>query len=88
MATDTVRQTAEQRARHRVEQKLGLALHWLVYLAVNAGLMIAVGGLAGSGWRLAGWGLGLAAHTAYVIGDLGRLRELLVQRELDQLRAQ
>ena len=49
--------------------------------------MIAVGGLAGSSWRLAGWGLGLAAHTAYVVGDLGRLRELLVQRELDRERA-
>ena len=87
MTTDTARQAAERGARQRVEQKLGLALHWLVYLAVNTGLMIAIGGLAGSGWRLAGWGLGLAAHTAYVIGDLGRLSELLVQRELDQERA-
>ncbi len=87
MTTDMARQGVERRARQRVEQKLGLALHWLIYLAVNTGLMIAVGGLAGSGWRLAGWGLGLAAHTAYVIGDLGRLRELLVQRELDRERA-
>ncbi|SFO48188.1 2TM domain-containing protein [Geodermatophilus obscurus] len=88
MATDAVRQTAEQRARHRVGQKLGLALHWLVYLAVNVGLVVAAGGFAGSGWRLAGWGLGLAVHTAYVLsdllGDLGRVRERLVQRELDR----
>ena len=49
--------------------------------------MITRRGLAGSSWRLAGWGLGLAAHTAYVVGGLGRLRELLVQRELDQERA-
>jgi hypothetical protein len=87
MTTDTARQAAERRARQRVEQRLGLALHWLVHLAVNTGLMVTVGGLAGSGWRLAGRGLGLAAHTAYVVGDLGRLRELLVQRELDQERA-
>ncbi len=82
MASDTVRQAAEGRARQRVEQKLGLVLHWLVYLAVNTGLVVAAGGVAGSGWRLAGWGLGLAVHTAYVLGDLGRVRERLVQREL------
>jgi hypothetical protein len=87
MTTDTARQAAERRARQRVEQKLGLALHWLVYLAVNTGLIIAPGGLAGSGWRLAGWGLGLAVHTAYVVADLGRVRERLVQRELDRERA-
>ena len=87
MTTDTARQAAERRARQRVEQKLGLALHWLVYLAVNTALIIAAGGLAGSGWRLAGWGLGLTVHTAYVVADLGRVRERLVQRELDRERA-
>ncbi len=84
MTTDAVPQTAERRARQRVEQKLGLAVHWLVYLAVNTGLVIAAGGFGGSGWRLAGWGLGLAVHTAYVVGDLGLLRGRLVQRELDR----
>lgn len=82
MTVQTGRSTAEQEARERVEQKLGLAVHWLVYLVVNAGLIIAAGGLAGSGWRLAGWGLGLAVHTAYVVADLGRLQQRLVQREL------
>ncbi|MGY1637242.1 2TM domain-containing protein [Geodermatophilus sp. SYSU D00742] len=84
MTADATRQPAERRARQRVEQKLGLALHWAVYLAVNTGLVIAAGGVAGSGWRLAGWGLGLAVHTAYVVGDLGRLRERLVRRELER----
>ena len=81
MTTDTARQAAERGARQRVEQKLGLALHWLVYLAVNTGLVIAVGGLAGSGWRLAGWGLGLAVPvndtTRRIVGALvrdGRVR--------------
>ena len=86
MTTDTARQAAERRARQRVEQKLGLGLHWLAYFAVNTALIIAAGDLAGSGWRLAGWGLGLAVHTAYVVGDLGRVRERLVQRELDRER--
>ncbi len=86
MTSDTVRQAAEGRARQRVEQRLGLALHWLVHLAVNTGLVVAAGGVAGSGWRLAGWGLGLAVHTAYVVGDLGRVRNRLVQRELGRER--
>ncbi len=77
-------QAAERRARRRVKQKLGLLVHWLVHLAVNAGLLIASGGFAGSGWRIAGWGLGLAAHTAYVAVGLGCLQERLVQRELDR----
>jgi hypothetical protein len=79
MTTDTVRQ-----ARERVEQKLGLAVHWLVYVVVNTGLVIAAGGIDGSGWRLAGWGLGLAVHTAYVVGDLRGLRERLVRREMER----
>ena len=82
MTMESGRPTAEQLARQRVEHKLGLVVHWLVYLAVNTGLIIAAGGFAGSGWRLAGWGLGLAVHTAYVIADLGRLQQRLVQREL------
>ncbi len=86
MTPDTAPQTAERRARQRVEERLGLAVHWLVYLAVNTGLIVAAGGFSGSGWRLAGWGLGLAVHTAYVVGDLGRLRERLVQRELERER--
>ncbi len=84
MTTDAVPPAAERRARQRVERKLGLAVHWLVYLAVNTGLIVAAGGFAGSVWRLAGWGLGLAVHTAYVVGDLGRVRERLVQRELNR----
>ncbi len=73
---------ARQAARRRVEQKLGLALHWLVYLAVNTGLVVAAGGFAGSWWRIAGWGLGLALHTGYILLDGLDLRERLVDREL------
>ncbi len=62
------------------------ARHPRVAASVNTGLVIAAGGFAGSGWRLAGWGLGLAVHTAYVVGDLGRVQERLVQRELDRER--
>jgi Flp pilus assembly protein TadB len=76
--------TVRTRARQRVEQQLGLAVHWAVYLAVNIGLIIAAGGLAGSGWRLAGWGIGLAAHTLYVLVNVGDLRERMIQRAMDR----
>jgi type IV secretory pathway TrbD component len=71
-------------ARKRVEQRVGLLLHWVVFLVVNAGLVAAAGGFAGSGWRLAGWGLGLALHTAYVAADVDGLTDRLVRRELQR----
>ena len=74
--------TAEDRARRRVEAKVGLAVHWTVYLVVNAGLILASGDFAGSWWRLAGWGLGLAVHTGYVLVEVGRLQQRLIEGEL------
>jgi len=74
--------TARTAARRRVEAKLGLAVHWLAYVAVNAGLVVAAGGLDGSWWRIAGWGIGLAVHTAYVALDASDWRERMVDREL------
>ena len=87
MTEDMAWRAAERRARQRVEQELGLAVHWLVHLAVDTGLVIAAGGLAGPVWRLAGGGVGLAAPTACVSGDLGRLREPLVRRDSARERA-
>jgi hypothetical protein len=69
-----------------VQLKLGLAVHWAVYLAVNLGLLVASGGFAGSWWRLTGWGLGLTVHTLYVLAETGRLQQRLVQRELGRER--
>ena len=75
-------QAAREAAQKRLEQKVGLAAHWLVYLAVNIGLVVAAGGFAGSWWRILGWGLGLAVHTGYVLVELGGVKERLVEREL------
>ncbi len=82
MDADVKQPIAEDRARRRVEAKLGLAVHWAVYLMVNTGLVLAAGGFTGSWWRLAGWGVGLAVHTGYVLAALGRLQQRLVEREL------
>jgi hypothetical protein len=65
-----------------VEQKLGLLVHWLAYLVVNTGLLIAAGGFDGSLWRILGWGVGLAVHTGYVLADVGYLQRRLVEREI------
>lgn len=73
---------ARETARKRLEQKLGLATHWLVYLAVNIGLVVAAGGFAGSWWRILGWGFGLAIHTGYVLVEVGEVKERLLEREL------
>ncbi len=81
MDADAKQPTAEDRAPRRVEAKVGLAVHWAVYLAVNAGLLLAAGGFAGSWWRLAGWGSGLAVHTGCVLAGIGRLQQRLVERE-------
>ncbi len=80
MDADVKQPRAEDRARRRGEAKVGLAVHWAVYLAVNAGLL-AAGGFAGSWWRLAGRGSGLAVHTGCVLAEIGRLQQRLVERE-------
>ncbi len=87
MHTDATQQSAVHRAQRSVELRLGLAVHWLVYVAVNTGLVVAAGGFAGAGWRLAGWGVGLLVHTLYVVADAGRLQQRLVHRALARERS-
>ncbi len=82
MRADVSHQSAVHRAQRSVELRLELAVHWLVYVAVNTGLVIAAGGFSGAGWRLAGWGVGLLVHTLYVVADADRLQPRLVQPDL------
>jgi hypothetical protein len=77
-----VAQDACEIAYKRLEHKLGLVVHWLVYLAVNAGLVIFAGGFSGSWARIAGWGLGLPVHTVWVLVEVGGMKERLLEREL------
>lgn len=69
-------------AERRVQARIGLGVHWLVYVVVNLGMVVAAGGTDGAIWRLAGWGLGLLLHTAAVMIDVEGLRERLIEREL------
>jgi hypothetical protein len=70
---DATDQERYERARQRVEVLRGFYAHALVYVLVNIGL--AAYNLAASPDRiwfiytLAGWGIGLVAHGAYVMGS-------------------
>ena len=62
-----------ERAKHRVELLSGFYAHALVFVLVNVG--VAAYNVATSPDRLwfiltlAGWGIGLIAHGAYVLGS-------------------
>jgi hypothetical protein len=78
-------------ARKHVAMQAGLAIHFLVYVLVNAGLSMLSLSRGGS-WHwapLLGWGLGLAIHGLVTLLSLrGQdLKARLVERELQRLRA-
>ena len=79
-----------RRARQRVEQKLGLGTHALVYVLVNAALLAVNWVHDGDRWHvwpLGGWGLGLAVHGLVTILDLrgDGLRARLLAAEIERL---
>ena len=74
----------QRMARKRVEMKLGFLTHLLVFLAVNAGLLL-VGRLE---LPIGGWALGLAIHGVVTLFALHGpdVRERLLAAELEALR--
>ena len=74
--------TRYQQAKDRVEMKLGLLIHAVVFTVVNIGLFVAAGGVNIAAGHFWGWGIGLAVHAGYVIatGADGWV-ERLIQRE-------
>lgn len=68
-------------AAHRVDQLMGLAVHVLAFLTVNAVLFTPTGFRpeAGHFW---GWGIGVAAHAFAVLGPGSRIRQNLIRRQL------
>ena len=78
-------------ARRRVAMKTGFAIHLLVYVLVNAGLL-ALSLSRGGNWHwgpLLGWGLGLAIHGLVTLANLRGhgLRERMVAAELRRLQS-
>lgn len=82
-----------RQASKRVEMKMGLLTHLLVFVCVNAGLYLLGGPLLGADGRLHGlplwaWGLGLGIHGLLTLISLqgGDLRERMLAAELRTLR--
>ena len=78
-------------AHRRVGLKMGFLIHLLVYILVNAGLLV-LSLSRGGHWHwgpLLGWGLGLAIHGLVTLLNLrGQgLRAQLLAAELQRLRA-
>jgi hypothetical protein len=90
MQTETDDQL-RQRARRRVNQKMGFYIHLAVYVLVNLGLAainLASGGQRWHLWPLAGWGLGLAIHGIVTFASLRGegVRERMLDKELARLK--
>lgn len=87
--TAMTEQQIERLARRRAGAKMGWYIHALVYVCVNAGLML-IAWQTGRHWALyplAGWGLGLAIHGLAVwlgSGSAG-LYQRLLQSEREKL---
>ena len=75
-------------AEASVEQRVGLAVHWLAFVAVNLGLAMANGfsGFGLTAGYLWGWGIGVVFHTVYVVADSASWRDRLVERDLQRPR--
>lgn len=61
-----------RRARKRAEDVRGFYVHALVYLSINAGLVV-LDAVTGGGWWFywvaIPWGIGLATHAVAVLAD-------------------
>jgi hypothetical protein len=82
------KQSVYQKAKARVEAKLGFYIHLGVYVAVNALLtainLITSGRYSWAVWPLMGWGLALAINALRVFVFTGgpAIKEQMIEREM------
>ncbi len=77
-----------QKARKRVEAKLGFFIHLIVYCLVN-GFLISLnffqsGEVIWSAYPLVGWGVGLLFHGlgVFVFSGLTQFKEQMIKKEM------
>jgi hypothetical protein len=89
MTTDTERDL-RRRAERRADAKIGFRIHVLIYVLVNAGLVVL--NLLTSPdhlwfiWPMLGWGIGLLGHGLGVYAIGSHSRERMIEDELRRLR--
>jgi hypothetical protein len=75
-----------QQAIRRIEAKRGFQAHFVVYLIVNAALVLIWALTSGDYfwpiWPILGWGIGIAAHAASVYLGQSKISEAQIDREL------
>ncbi len=79
-------QDAYNRAKERVEAKLGFYTHLAVYIIVG-GLLVAIDirtspGYTWAQWPLMGWGIGVLFHALYVF--VFRSRSAFTERMIEE----
>jgi len=81
-------QEAYQKAKKRVEAKIGFYIHLAVYVGVNI-LLIIINLLTSSQylwfkWPLIGWGIGVFLHALRVFAFSGgsAIKEQMIQKEI------
>jgi len=82
----TAEEKAYERAQTRAGAKLGFYIHFGVYLAVNA-LLVIVNLLTMPDslwfvWPLAGWGVGIVIHGLVVFVTASRMTDRMIAKEL------
>jgi hypothetical protein len=81
-------QEAYQKAKKRVEAKIGFYIHLAVYVVVNI-LLIIINLLTSSQylwfkWSLIGWGIGVFFHAlgVFVFSGGSAIKEQMIQKEM------
>ncbi len=82
------KEAAYQKAKKRVEAKIGFYIHLAVYVGVNI-LLIAINLLTSTQtlwfkWPLVGWGIGVFFHALGVFAFTGRssIKARMIQKEM------
>ena len=86
------RQEVYEKARKRVEAKIGFYIHLAVYLGVNL-LLIIINILTAPEylwfkWPLMGWGIGLFFHGLGVFASFkgDSIKERMIEKEIEMIR--